>query len=191
MIYLPEAPKSLDQVVEEIDEVYGRLGRCVVAVSEGIRDESGELFAEKFSKECDSHGNIQLSGSGALGDMLTDYVKSHSKHDGLRVRTDTLGYAQRSFPAVISEIDSWEAEMVGAAAVMFALDGRESGSVYIERVSNDPYESEAGLTELKNVAKVTRDMPAEFIAPSGNDVTPAFLDYLRPIVGCMTEVGSL
>ncbi len=191
LIYLPEAPKSLDDVVAEIDEVYDRLGRCVVAVSEGIRDESGELLAKKFSKEADSHGNIQLSGSGALGDMLADYVKKNSKYDGLRVRTDTLGYAQRSFPAVVSEVDSREAEMVGAAAVRFALAGRDSGGVYIERVSNEPYESEAGLTELKNVAKVTKDMPENFVAESGNDVTQEFLDYVGPIVGEVTKVGVL
>ena len=191
LIYLPEAPKSLDDVVAEIDEVYERLGRCVVAVSEGIRDKDGELLAKKFSKEVDSHGNIQLSGSGALGDMLAEYVKSHSKHEGLRVRTDTLGYAQRSFPAVVSEVDSQEAEMVGAAAVRFALEGRESGGVYIDRIANDPYESQAGLTELKNVAKVTKDMPAEFVAENGHDVTDAFLEYVKPIVGEVTRVGVL
>ncbi len=191
LIYLPEAPKSLDSVVEEIDEVYDRLGRCVVAVSEGIRDEDGELFAKKFSREKDSHGNIQLSGSGALGDMLMGYVKANSRHEGLRVRTDTLGYAQRSFPAVVSEVDAREAEIVGIAAVRLALSGDESGSVVIERASNDPYESQIGITELKNVAKVTKDMPAEFVAESGNDVTEAFLEYVRPIVGEVTRVGVL
>jgi len=191
LIYLPEAPKSLDDVVSEIDEVYSKLGRCVVAVSEGIRDSSGQLFAEKFAKEVDSHGNLQLSGNGALGDMLADYVKTHSKHEGLRVRTDTLGYAQRSFPGIVSYVDAQEAEMVGAAAVRFALEGRDSGSVYIERLSNEPYESQAGLTELCNVAKVTRVLPPEFVAENGHDVTGAFLEYLRPIVGELTAVRSL
>lgn len=191
LIYLPEAPKSLDEVVAEIDEVYSKLGRCVVAVSEGSRDASGQLFAEKFSKEVDSHGNLQLSGNGALGDMLADYVKSHSKHQGLRVRTDTLGYAQRSFPGIVSDVDAQEAEMVGSAAVRFALEGRDSGSVYIERLANEPYESQAGLTELGNVSKVTRVLPTEFVAENGHDVTGAFLEYLRPIVGELTAVGSL
>ncbi|MFA6528446.1 MAG: diphosphate--fructose-6-phosphate 1-phosphotransferase, partial [Candidatus Gracilibacteria bacterium] len=64
LIYLPEAPKSLDEIVSEIDVVYGRLGRCVVAVSEGVRGKDGVLLAEAFSRETDAHGNIQLSGSG-------------------------------------------------------------------------------------------------------------------------------
>lgn len=189
LIYLPEAPKSLDEIVKEIDEVYGRLGRCVVAVSEGVRGRDGVLLAEKFSQEKDTHGNIQLSGSGALGDMLADYVKSHSKHKGMRVRTDTLGYAQRSFPAVVSEVDASEAFMVGEAAVKFATSGVKGGSVYIERVSNDPYKVVAKITELENVAKVTKNMPAEFINENGNGVTDAFLEYVKPIVGEVSRVG--
>jgi len=191
LIYLPEAPKSLDEIVVEIDIIHGRLGRCVVAVSEGIRDTDGELIARKFSKEVDSHGNIQLSGSGALGDMLAEYVKSHSRYGGLRVRTDTLGYTQRSFPAVVSDVDVLEAKMVGVAAVRFALGGREGGSVFIERVANEPYESQAGLTELGNVAGVTKDMPAEFVAENGHDVTDAFLEYVKPLVGKLSQVGIL
>ncbi|HAU40148.1 MAG: phosphofructokinase, 6-phosphofructokinase [Candidatus Peregrinibacteria bacterium GW2011_GWF2_43_17] len=184
LIYLPEHPKSLDTIVEEIDDVYAGLGRCVVAVSEGIG-------AGSFSKETDSHGNMQLSGSGALGDMITEYVKAHSRHAKLRIRTDTLGYAQRSFPAVVSKVDFDEAYMVGKVGLDFAVKGKNSGSVYIERVSNNPYKSEAKLTDLKNVARVTKNMPAEFIDKEGNWVTEAFLDYARPIVGEISGVGVL
>jgi len=191
LIYLPEAPKSLDEIVSEIDEVYGRLSRCVVAISEGVRGADGVLLAESFSQEKDAHGNIQLSGSGALGDMLADYVRTHSKHKGMRVRTDTLGYAQRSFPGVVSEVDAREAFMVGEAAVKFAMEGAKGGSVYIERISNRPYMSEAKITELKNVAKVTKNMPAEFINKNGNGVTDAFIEYAKPIVGDIREVKSL
>ena len=72
-----------------------RLGRCVVAVSEGIHDSSGRLIADAVGEE-DAFGNVQLSGSGALGDLLAKTVK-----DGLgtktRVRADTFGYLQRAF----------------------------------------------------------------------------------------------
>lgn len=191
LIYLPEKPKNLDMIVGEIDDVYAGLGRCVVAVSEGIRGENGRLIAESFSKEIDSHGNMQLSGSGALSDMLAEYVKSHSRHAKMRVRTDTLGYAQRSFPAVMSKVDFDEAYMVGSEALKFAVHGRGSGSVYIERISSNPYKSEAKLTDLKSVARVTKEMPCEFINKEGNWVTEAFLDYVRPIVGEISRAGVL
>ncbi len=191
LIYLPETPKSLESIVQEIDTVVDQYGRCVVAVSEGIKDETGELLAKKFSKEVDAHGNIQLSGTGALGDLLADHVKNNSKHDGLRVRTDTLGYAQRSYADTISEVDAREARLVGEAAIKFAMGDAQSGSIYLERTNNSPYTSEAKLTELKNVAKVTKDMPRDFINEAGNGVTEKFLDYAAPLVGEITKVGTL
>ena len=36
---------------------------------------------------------------------------------------------------------------------------------------------------MQAVAKNTKSMPDAFIAPSGHDVTPAFLAWARPLVG--------
>ena len=36
---------------------------------------------------------------------------------------------------------------------------------------------------IANAAKYTRSVPDTFIAANGHDVTKAFLDYARPIVG--------
>lgn len=191
LIYLPEAPKSLTAIVQEIDDVFELYGRCVVAVSEGVKDETGELLAEKFSEETDSHGNSQLSGSGALGDMLAAYIKNHSRHAGLRVRTDTLGYAQRSYADTVSPVDAREARLVGEAAIKFALSSDNSGSIYLKRTSSSPYVSEAHLTELKNVARVTKNLPRDFINEKSNGVTEKFLEYARPLVGDLTTVGTL
>ena len=63
------------------------------------------------SQEADAHGNVQLSGSGALGDMLSDLVKNKLKIK--RVRADTLGYAQRSYLGVVSDVDAHEAGRSG------------------------------------------------------------------------------
>jgi len=45
---------------------------AAIAVSEGIHAPDGKLWAEKMQEnlEKDSHGNVQLSGTGALGDFL-------------------------------------------------------------------------------------------------------------------------
>jgi len=190
LIYLPERPFSVDRFVADVKRVYGRLKRCVVAVSEGIADEHGEAIAAKFSKEVDSHGNVQLSGSGALGDLLAQQIKDRA---GItRVRADTFGYLQRSFAGVVSEVDAREARCVGEMAVRFASgDQYDSGSTAIRRRPGPGYEVAVERTELKNVAKETRHMPDEFISAENNDVTPAFLDYVRPIVGPLPQVGRL
>ena len=172
-----------------MQKVYARDKRCVIAVSEGIADENGEAIASKFSKEVDSHGNKQLSGTGALGDVLAAEIRG--KTQITRVRADTFGYLQRSFPGMVSDVDAREARAVGIEAVKLAVSGIESGSVAIRRKPGKNYRAYYECVPLRNVAKETRHVPDSFITASGNDVTPAFLDYIRPLVGRLPAVGRL
>ena len=96
LIYLPERKFSTDKFLRDVKEVYDKYGRCIVAVSEGIKDENGEPIISNYLKaDADAHGNRQLSGTGMLGDHLSELVKTKLGID--RVRADTLGYLQRSF----------------------------------------------------------------------------------------------
>ena len=110
-----------------------KYGRCVIAVSEGIHDASGEPIASLLAKEVerDAHGNVQLSGTGALADLLCDEIKA--KLGIKRVRGDTFGYLQRSFIGCVSDVDQREAREVGEKAVQFAMWGDRDGSVAIKR----------------------------------------------------------
>jgi len=188
LIYLPERPFSMKQYVEDVKRVYEKLGRCVVVVSEGISDAEGSAIATKFTSETDSHGNVQLSGTGALGDLLANEIKTQTKIT--RVRADTFGYLQRSFPGLISEVDAREARAVGELAVRWAVGKDADGSVVIRRKPGKKYAVFFERVPLKAVAKATRHMPVEFINKAGNDVTPAFLEYVRPIVGPLPKVAA-
>ena len=187
LIYCPERPFSIKRFVKDVRHAMDKLGRCVVVVSEGVADADGTPIASKFIRETDSHGNVQLSGSGALGDLLSNEIKSQLKIS--RVRADTFGYLQRSFPAIISEVDAREARVVGVKAVQCAVTGVTDGSIAIRRKPGKQYQVFFERVLLKNVAKETRPMPSAFINKAGNDVTPAFLNYVRPIVGPMPEIG--
>ena len=187
LIYLPERPFDLEKFPQQVKAVVDRLGRCVVAVSEGISDASGQAIAAAFTKEVDSHGNVQLSGSGALGDALANLVKT--KTDISRVRADTFGYLQRSFPGVVSANDAKEAFAAGREAVKCATGANVDGSIAIRRKPGRKYQVFFERVELRSVAKETRHMPDEFIAASGCDVTKAFLDYAAPIVGALPQIG--
>ena len=190
LIYLPERPFTLEKFVADVKAVYAKYKRCVVAVSEGISDEHGTAIAAKFIKEVDSHGNVQLSGSGALGDLLAKEIKE--KAEISRVRADTFGYLQRSFAGVVSVNDAKEARLAGVSAVKFATGNQfNSGSTAIKRKPGKKYAVTIERTELKNVAKETRHMPDEFINRAGNDVTPAFIAYAKPIVGDLPKIGRL
>lgn len=187
LVYLPERAFSLSKFVKDVEKVYKKYGRCVVAVSEGIADDKHVPIASKFIKETDSHGNVQLSGSGALGDLLAGEIKAKTRIT--RVRADTFGYLQRSFPAVISDVDSKEARAVGAAAVKEACTGNNDGSMAIRRKPGRKYQVYFERVPLRNVAKETKEVPSRFINKEGNNVTQAFIDYAAPIVGKLPVIG--
>jgi 6-phosphofructokinase 1 len=197
LIYLPERVFDPEQFVADVEAVYKKLGRCIVAVSEGIHDADGKPFLQVYAEQAgsalagqqDSHGNVQLSGTGALGDALANLVKEHMGR--IRVRADTFGYLQRSFPADCSPIDQEEARRVGRDAVAAATSGEfSSGSIALQRVDGDEYRCETIVTPLHTVAKYTKDMPDEFIG-GHNAVTQAFLDYALPLTGGIEPMADL
>jgi 6-phosphofructokinase 1 len=187
LIYVPERPFSMEKFCKDVKNVYDRLGRCIVTASEGIADKNGVAIATKFIKETDSHGNAQLSGTGALGDLLSNEIKT--KLQISRVRADTFGYLQRSFPGLVSKIDAKEARAVGVEAVKAAARGAPQGSIAIRRKPGRKYQVYFERVPLQTVAKNTRHMPAEFINNAGNNVTEKFLAYARPLVGDLPKIG--
>ncbi|MDD4024459.1 MAG: 6-phosphofructokinase [Kiritimatiellae bacterium] len=184
LVYLPERAFSVERFVRDVKSAMKKFGRCVVAVSEGIADKDGTPIVAKFTQETDSHGNVQLSGTGALGDLLAKALKERA---GIaRVRADTFGYLQRSFPGIASATDALEARLAGVAAVQAAVDEDvASGSVAIKRRPTKKYSAEFVVVPLRKVAKETRHMPDAFINKAGNNVTNAFIEYARPLVGAL------
>jgi 6-phosphofructokinase 1 len=181
----------MDTFLADVQAVHKRLGRCVIAVSEGICDVDGKTWAEKLAEdeERDAHGNIQLSGTGALADFLASKIRAELKIK--RVRADTFGYLQRSFAGLQSPVDVAEARACGRQAVKFAME-HDNGSVAIQRTGNgDNYAVELIRTELKNVAEKTKEMPDEFINAEGNDVTDAFIEYALPLLGGLPKTEYL
>jgi 6-phosphofructokinase len=181
LIYVPERVFDIERFLLDVKATMERYGRCVVAVSEGIHDASGVPILVKLAKELekDAHGNVQLSGTGALADLLCEEIKAKLKIK--RVRGDTFGYLQRSFVGCVSDVDQREAREVGEKAVQFALWGERSGSVAIKRVGY--YSADYELLPLEAVAGKTRTMEDEFLTAAGTDVTDAFRMYLRPLLG--------
>jgi 6-phosphofructokinase 1 len=189
LIYVPEKAFSMEQFSDDVKRVYKKFGRCIVAVSEGIQDKDGTSIAAALTSEVevDSHGNVQLSGSGALGDRLADYIKNKTHIS--RVRADTFGYLQRSYPGVASEVDAKEAREVGAYAVKTAVKDDVDGSIAIKRKASKKYASYFERVPLRKVARETREMPASWINRAGNNVTKAFIDYAKPLVGKLPVIG--
>ena len=183
LIYLPEVVFTEEKFIKDVKAALKKYGRCVCAISEGIRGKDGIPIGAKLgSGETDSHGNVQMSGTGALGDALATLLKS--KAGVKRVRADTFGYLQRSFPGIASKVDQAEGRAAGEAAVKAALKGElTKGTIAIVREEGKKYKIAYAPVPIQNAAKYTRSVPKEYIAKNGHDVTEAFLEYVRPIVG--------
>ena len=180
LIYVPEKTFDPEQFLASVDKVYSKYGRCVIAVSEGIVDANKQpvIVGLRGDAELDAHGNVQLSGSGALGDGLADLIRN--KLAIKRVRSDTFGYLQRSFLSVVSTADANEAREVGEKAVQYSVWHNVDGSVAIRRTGD--YSVDYFLTELETVAKHSKHMPDEFLEGDA-DVSVAFKNYARPLIG--------
>jgi len=206
LIYVPERAFDVDEFLRSVGTCLSDHGRCVVAVSEGIHLADGRLVAELGAasgfrpgdlgggggkREVDSHGNVQLSGSGSLGDTLASWIKA-GVPGASRVRADTYGYLQRSYFGVVSEQDAREAREVGEFAVHTAISGaRPHGSIAIQReIHNGMYRPRYEVLELADVAGHTRTVPEEFLLGS-SDIAPSFLDYARPLVGELPRPARL
>ncbi|MBI5014127.1 MAG: 6-phosphofructokinase [Deltaproteobacteria bacterium] len=181
LIYIPERTFNLDAFIEDVRTTYDKYGRCIIAASEGIHDSQGSPIITQLTRheERDAHGNVQLSGTGALADLLCDEIKR--KLGIKRVRGDTFGYLQRSFMGCVSDVDQREAREVGEKAVQYAMWGDRDGSVAIQRTGF--YSVDYQLVPLEAVAGKTRVMEDEFVASSGTNITDAFRMYLRPLLG--------
>jgi len=188
LIYVPERAVSKKQFLDDVKKAYAKYGRCIIAVSEGIVDAKGRAIAEQFTGgEKDSHGNVQLSGTGALGDLLAGWIKDGTEIK--RVRADTLGYLQRCFLGCVSEVDQIEAREVGEKAAQFAIGHNADGSVAMKRVGD--YAIDYFYTPLQTVARKSKEMPAKYINKEGNGITEAFLEYARPLTGPLPQAARL
>ncbi|NLX21360.1 MAG: 6-phosphofructokinase [Phycisphaerae bacterium] len=179
LIYLPEIPFSADRFVADVRECLKQLGRCVVAVGEGIRDAEGRFVSEmggSFSQ--DSFGHKQLGG---VAEALQRIVE---KEVGVKCRTNKLGLCQRTAMHFASLTDRDEAYRCGQAAVEAALAGERCKMVTLVRQGSEPYNycCGMGLADLATVANGEKVLPREYMNEAGNHITTAMRDYAVPLM---------
>lgn len=178
LLYVPECGVSLDQVIADVRDWYKKLGYCVVAVSEGMRNEQGEEIGSGAGEvELDAFGHAR---KGGVVETLEEVIKAEL---GLRVREDKPGYLQRSCASLASSVDREEAYLVGRAAVRAAVSGVSDRMITLVRQPGPEYAVTTGLAPLAEVANAEHFLPREYVNAAGNGVTEAFLAYARPLIG--------
>ena len=175
IILFPEVsfdqPKFLDKVRYSVE----RHGYCVVVVSEGLQDEHGRFLAEAGGT--DAFGHAQLGG---VGPLIAKIVKDSL---GLKYHWAVADYLQRAARHIASKVDVEQAYAVGAAAVKFALAGKDGVMPVIVRKSDRPYRWTIGEAPLAQVANAEKKVPRSYITTDGFGITAACRRYLAPLIG--------
>jgi 6-phosphofructokinase len=176
LLYTPEQAFSLSGFLDDVQRCFDRLGRCVVAVAEAVRDAEGRyLLANDSDLYTDSFGHQQLGGvASRLCAEIADNLR-------LKAKYDKPGTIQRMLSASYSEVDLAEAEAAGSEAVSLAVAGVTNAMVTLVRESESPYRCGFSHAPLERVANRVRHLPAEYL--EGHSVTPAFRRYAEPLLG--------
>lgn len=181
LIYLPEVPFDTDDFLLDIKRLLFERNNVIVAVSEGIRDASGNYISASEGT-VDSFGHSQLSGAGKTLEFL---VKEKL---GVKVRSVELNVLQRCAAHLASKTDLDESAALGRKAVTLSEEGVTASMVTVQRISNKPYTVEYGYAEIKNIANEAKSVPTDWITPAGNDVTQELIDYLTPLIQGESQV---
>ena len=158
----------------------------MAVVQENVHAADGRPLSKEVEPlYVDDFGHEYYEGAGRYLTALT------TRHLGVRVRYDRPGSIQRSMAALVSSIDADEADMVGRAAVHYALHGETDKMVSIVRQRDEPYASTAGLASLETVAGAVKSMPSEFLDTDGMP-NHSFVEYARPLIGgLLPEFGRI
>ena len=196
LIYLPEVPFSTDAFLADVEKVYAKLGRCQIAVSEGIRDASGAEIGPKLMRGAGRSRRARQCAALGLGRARRWACRSRQDgaHAERRQEPPRARRHVRLYPALLA---ACLAGRYGRSARGRTLCGRACGAGrrlglgdHPPRLQRADYRSECARADLSAVARRTRHVPAEFISGS-NDVSAAFYAYCRPLLGDLPKLERL
>lgn len=159
LIYLPEVPFDIDKFLKKVQELIKKKESIIIAVSEGIKLSDGRYVCELSGRSdyVDAFGHKQLQGTAAY---LAGFLGAEI---GCKTRSIEFSTLQRSASHMASRVDVDEAFMVGGAAVKAADEGDTGKMVVIDRVSDDPYMSAAGIYDVHRIANNEKMVPRNWV----------------------------
>lgn len=178
LIYLPEVDFDLDKMAADIETIYKKNGKVIVAVSEGIKTKEGKFIPELIGEvKVDAFGHKQMGGTAAI---LADYI---TQKIDCKVRAIEFSLLQRCAAHCASKTDVEESFLSGQTAVREAVAGCTDHMVAFERKEeNGEYRCAIKLLPLDQVANTEKKVPREWINEEGNFVTEEFVKYALPLI---------
>ncbi len=177
LIYFPEIPFSLDKFIKDVKEIYHKIGRVFIVVSEGLRDEKGNYVCARRNRvSTDAFGHPELEG---ISHYLKERIESRLE---LKTRTIKPDICQQSAVHFASKVDMEEAYLVGREAVKSALKGKSGYMITIRREKGRVYKRRTSTAKLSLAANLEKRVPRRWINRKGNFVTREFIEYVRPLI---------
>lgn len=177
LIYLPELPFDLDQMMADVEREYAKDKKVIICVSEGVKTKDGKYIPELLGDlSTDAFGHKQMGGTATI---LADYIKEKMN---CKVRGIELSLMQRCAAHVASGVDVEEAFRAGQEAVRAAVAGRTDVMIGFARPESGPYETIYKVIPLSDAANAERVVPREWINTAGNHINQEFIDYALPLI---------
>ncbi|MEG2002245.1 MAG: 6-phosphofructokinase, partial [Clostridia bacterium] len=173
-IYCPEYAFNEDKFLSDTENLFRKKGGVTIVASEGLRDTKGNPIVEPI---------FSVGRATYFGDVSSHLANLIIKKLGIKARSEKPGILQRASTTFASKIDVEEAFIAGVEAVKAALAGVSGVMVAFERVSTSPYVVKTKLVDIKKVMLTERTFPTEYLTENKNDVTQAFIDWVKPLVG--------
>jgi 6-phosphofructokinase 1 len=174
----------MDDFLSSLDGIVARQGWAVVAVSEGIRDRSGN-YVYQVADPAQSDP-LQRPITGGVAQFLSENVAKHLK---MRCRSEKPGLLGRASMLHASVQDRKDADLVGRQAVRGLLAG-ETGKMVILLPLREPGENGTSLVPLNEVAEVERPIPDAWTRDGAIPVGDEFFQYLEPLIGKLVPYGD-
>lgn len=198
LIYLPERPFNEDEFLADVKALYDRLGGVVVVVSEGLKDASGNPIVPPIFK---------TERATYYGDVSSHLANLVIQKLGIKARSEKPGICGRASIAWQSPVDRDEAVLAGREALRAVLDGDGGIMIGFARdtaaasENDDEGETCVGAAKcqaadgtgayrirpvripIDEVMMYEKTMPKTYINDRGNDVTDAFVQWCRPLIG--------
>ena len=174
VILFPEVPFKKKEFIARVKQKVKQYGYVTIVVSEGVRDYRGRFLADAGTT--DAFGHAQLGGVAPVVANLIREATGYKYHWGV------ADYMQRAARHIASKTDVEHAYAVGQKAVEYALQGKNSVMVTIDRKNTAKYSWATGEVALSKVANKEKMMPKSFISKDGFGITKKCRDYLLPLI---------
>ena len=174
LIYLPERLFVEEEFLADVKARVEKKGGAVGVASVGLTDPEGKPIVEPI---------FQVGRATYYGDVSAHLANLVIKKLGYKARSEKPGICGRASIAFQSSVDRDEAVIAGAEAVKAAMEGQTGVMIGFERLPGAEYKVKPIRIPIEQVMLTERTMPAEFINERGNDVTDAFVEWCRPLIG--------